>query len=145
MYGVFLYLAVLCAKLLLVGVWDTPPLPGSLEWDSYKKAVSRYVFAQSVEVPRLTKEEEKKRDNRPWRDISHWTNQDWQPKLDDKSLSLMPFQVSLHTVWKAMCLPDHAPRYKACSGYMGTGIIYSPASLQTIWVWYVYISCTCIP
>ncbi|KAF8609365.1 hypothetical protein BDV93DRAFT_141687 [Ceratobasidium sp. AG-I] len=73
--------------------WDTPPRPGSLEWDSYKQAVPRYVFAQSVEVPKLTKEEERKRDNRPWREISYWAGQDLQPKLEDKSLSLMPFQV----------------------------------------------------
>ncbi|KAG9121858.1 hypothetical protein FRC07_002007, partial [Ceratobasidium sp. 392] len=41
-------------------VWDSPPKPGSPEWDSYLKGISRYVFAQSVEVKKLTKAEEAK-------------------------------------------------------------------------------------
>lgn len=76
------------------GAWDSPPKPNTLEWDSYKRAVSRYVFAQSVEVPKLTAKEEAMRDNRPKRDISAWSGEDLQPKLEDKSLQLMPFQVS---------------------------------------------------
>ncbi|CAE6425416.1 unnamed protein product [Rhizoctonia solani] len=74
-------------------VWDSPPKEGSLEWDSYKRAVSQYLFAQSVQVVKLTKKEEEKRDNRPHRDLSHWSGADLQPKLEDESLKLMPFQV----------------------------------------------------
>ncbi|KAF8707907.1 Class II histone deacetylase complex subunits 2 and 3, partial [Rhizoctonia solani] len=74
-------------------VWDSPPKIPSLEWDSYKRAVSQYLFAHGVQVVRLTKAEEKQRDNRPHRDLSHWSGTDLQPKLEDESLKLMPFQV----------------------------------------------------
>ncbi|CAE6385985.1 unnamed protein product [Rhizoctonia solani] len=74
-------------------VWDSPPKKGSLEWDSYERAISQYLFAQSVQVVKLTKAEEAKRDDRPHRDLSHWSGVDLQPKLEDKSLKLMPFQV----------------------------------------------------
>ncbi|KAJ1311388.1 hypothetical protein OPQ81_009880 [Rhizoctonia solani] len=73
--------------------WDSPPKKGSLEWDSYKRALSQYLFAQGVQVLKLTKEEERKRDSRPHRDISFWSSVDLQPKLEDSSLKLMPFQV----------------------------------------------------
>jgi hypothetical protein len=65
-----------------------------LEWDSYEKAILRYVFAQGVEVPKLTKAEEKQRDDRPKRDIGYWSKVDLQPKAEDKALQLMNFQVS---------------------------------------------------
>ncbi|CAE6521305.1 unnamed protein product [Rhizoctonia solani] len=74
-------------------VWDSPPKEGSLERDSYTRALSQYLFAQSVQVLKLTKTEEKKRDNRPHRDLNHWSGADLQPKLEDRSLQLMPFQV----------------------------------------------------
>ncbi|KAG8699310.1 hypothetical protein FRC08_005380 [Ceratobasidium sp. 394] len=74
-------------------VWDSPPKPGSLQWDSYITSISRYVFAQKVEVTKLTRSEEARRDNRPRRELAYWSNVDLQPKLEDKSLSLMPFQV----------------------------------------------------
>jgi hypothetical protein len=45
-------------------------------------------------VHKLNKAEEKKRDNRPKKELGHWSKLEWQPKLEDKSLSLMPFQVS---------------------------------------------------
>ncbi|KAG8747869.1 hypothetical protein FRC10_010488 [Ceratobasidium sp. 414] len=74
-------------------VWDSPPKPGSLEWDSYTRAISRYVFAQSVEVTKLTRAEEAQRDGRARKELTHWSKFDLQTKLKDKSLSLMPFQV----------------------------------------------------
>ncbi|CAE6358604.1 unnamed protein product [Rhizoctonia solani] len=74
-------------------VWDSPPKKQDIEWESYKHALSRYLFAQSVQVFKLTKEEQKKRDNRQHRDLSHWSGTDLQPKLEDQSLKLMPFQV----------------------------------------------------
>ncbi|KAH7344948.1 SNF2 family N-terminal domain-containing protein [Rhizoctonia solani] len=74
-------------------VWDSPPKEKSLEWDSYKHALSKYLTAQSVQVIKLTKEEQKKRDNRPYRDISSWSGQELAPRLEDKSLNLMDFQV----------------------------------------------------
>ncbi|CAE7060596.1 unnamed protein product [Rhizoctonia solani] len=73
--------------------WDSPPGKKDLEWDSYKHALSRYLFAQSVQVVKLTKSEQQKRDNRPYRDLSYWSGTDLQPNLEDKSLKLMPFQV----------------------------------------------------
>ncbi|EUC66765.1 chromatin remodeling factor mit1, putative [Rhizoctonia solani AG-3 Rhs1AP] len=73
--------------------WDSPPRKKDLEWQSYKHALSRYLFAQSVQVLKLTKEEQKQRDSRAHRDLSYWSGTDLQPKLEDKSLKLMPFQV----------------------------------------------------
>ncbi|CAE6457352.1 unnamed protein product [Rhizoctonia solani] len=72
-------------------VWDSPPKEKSLEWDSYKHALSKYLVAQRVQVIKLTKEEQKKRDSRPYRDLSSWSGSDLGPKVEGQTL--MPFQV----------------------------------------------------
>ncbi|QRW05377.1 chromodomain-helicase-DNA-binding protein 4 [Ceratobasidium sp. AG-Ba] len=80
--------------------WDSPPKPGSLEWESYLAAIPRFVFARSVEVHRLVPKDQAKRDNREKRGLAYWSNMNWQPDLEDKSLSLMPFQVQgLHWLY----------------------------------------------
>lgn len=77
-----------------LATWDSPPREGEPGYDAFQEAFRRYVRAQRVEVPNLSKKEIDVFLNRP---KNGWNNPyavDRQPQLGQADgLKLMDFQI----------------------------------------------------
>ncbi|KAI0801048.1 hypothetical protein C8Q74DRAFT_1364698 [Fomes fomentarius] len=73
--------------------WDSPPRSGEIDYAAYEKAFARFIFAESVTVPKRDKKRPPQKKGAGWLRREAFTC-DSQPDLgQDPQLKLMPFQV----------------------------------------------------
>jgi len=78
--------------LTYVGSWDTPPQPGEFGYQSFQKALNRFLTSRSVLIPRRNKQDAKNFDGREKGECTITVK--GTPDLGQNSdLKLMPFQV----------------------------------------------------